>query len=97
MSDKSYYIPKHLDDPPKLFWWDADEVIVFCVLLFPGLILKSFILLVFFFILSVFVTFQYAKLKAGKLRGFLWHFTYWVLGILKINKIPKSNIREISG
>lgn len=96
MSEKSYYIPKHLDDPPKAFWWDMDEIILFSSIVFPGILLKNFTVLLIFFMLAVIVVFQYTKLKAGKLRGFLWHFSYWVLGF-KFKGIPDSSIREFSG
>ncbi len=96
MSNKSYYIPKHLDDPPKALWWDMDEIIVFAVICFPGILFKSFSLFIVFLLLSFFITYQYAKIKSGKLKGFLIHFTYWVIGI-KFKRIPESYIREISG
>lgn len=96
MSEKSYYIPKHLDDPPKLFWWDADEVVVCAVILFPGFLLKSFLLFMVFLILSLIITREYIKIKAGRLKGFLVHFAYWVLGI-KFKRVPESHIREFSG
>lgn len=96
MSEKSYYIPKHLDDPPKLFWWDADEVVVCAVILFPGFLLKSFLLFMVFLVLSLLITREYIKMKAGRLKGFLVHFAYWVLGI-KFKRVPESHIREFSG
>ncbi|TXI93586.1 MAG: type IV conjugative transfer system protein TraL [Neisseriales bacterium] len=97
MSNKSYYIPKRLDDPPKALWFDADEIIVFAVILFPGIIMKKFMLFLLVFVIALFVTYQYTKIKAGKLRGFLIHFFYWNFGALKLKRLPPSHIREISG
>lgn len=96
MSEKSYYIPKHLDDPPKAFWWDMDEIIIFAVIFFPAILLKNFTFLLIFTTIAAFSVLQYTKLKAGKLKGFLWHFAYWQLGF-KFKGIPDSNIREFSG
>jgi type IV conjugative transfer system protein TraL len=97
MSEKSYYVPKHLDDPPKALWWDADEIIVFATILFPGILLKSFLLFLVFLGVAIFLTYQYTKIKSGKIRGFLIHLIYWSLGSLKFKRIPESHIREISG
>lgn len=97
MSDKSYYIPKHLDDPPKALWFDADEVIVFATICFPGILLKSFMIFVVFLGLSLYITYQYTKIKSGKIKGFLIHFIYWTLGMLKLKRVPRSYVREISG
>ncbi len=96
MSDKSYYIPKHLDDPPKALWWDMDEIVVFATIIFPGILLKNWTLLIVFMVLGIYVTYQYTKIKSGKIRGFLIHLIYWSLG-LKFKRIPASHIREISG
>lgn len=96
MSEKNYYVPKHLDDPPKALWFDADEVVVFAVIILPGIIMKNFTFFVLFFTLAILVTYQYAKIKSGKVKGFLIHFIYWAIGI-KLKRIPESHIREISG
>jgi len=97
MSKKSYYIPRRLDDPPKALWFDADEIIVFAVILFPGILMKSFLMFMVMLVVSLFVTYQYTKIKAGKLRGYLIHFLYWNFGSLKLKRLPPSHIREISG
>lgn len=96
MSEKSYYIPKHLDDPPKAFWWDMDEIILFACVIFPGILLRNFSLLLVFMTVGAICVLQYTQLKAGRLKGFLWHFAYWQLGF-RFKGIPESSIREFSG
>ena len=72
-------------------------MVIFAVIMFPGLLLKIFPLFILFILLAVILTLEYTKIKAGKLKGFLLHFTYWSFGIIRFKRVPKSHIRYFNG
>ena len=43
MDMERYMIPRHLDDPPMIFMWDADEAGTFIFLMLFGALFQQFI------------------------------------------------------
>ena len=74
MDDAHFLIPRHLDDPPQFFLWDADEamLVVFFVLLgaLLGLIIPGALI---GFLLGR----GFARVKAEGGRGVIPRVLYW--------------------
>lgn len=90
------YIPRNLDKPIKVLFWELDVVVVFFApMWFVGLILKEFVLA---FILAFSLTYLFRKIKASSHPKFLKHLFYWFLptglGGVKLKSLPGSHIRN---
>ena len=67
-------IPRYIDDPPQIFWWEIDEVAVFSGAFAMGALggqtlgglLGGFVL-----------SWLLERLKAGRGSAFLLHLAYW--------------------
>ncbi len=67
-------IPRYIDDPPQIFWWEVDEVAVFSASFVVGALCgQSLAGLGAGFALSLLLE----KLKAGRGSAFLMHLAYW--------------------
>lgn len=90
------YIPRNLDNPPKILIWELDVVAVFFLpIWFFGFIVKEFFLaIVVAFLLSYF----FRKIKSSSHPKFLKHLFYWYLpagiGGIKLNSLPPSHVRN---
>lgn len=97
MDKFSYYVPKLLDAPPKMFFWEMDEFMVMMAPLGLGII-TGWVLSGA--ALGLLLSWGVAKLKSGQGAGFMLHVFYWVLpngGVTKLKRTPPSHIREFVG
>lgn len=97
MNDNKYYVPRTLDSPAKVIFWEVDEVILFvaCFLLgiisgyvFTGLIIGAILMII------------YSKLKNNRGAAYVKQSAYWFLPsnlFFKLYKTPPSHIREFVG
>ena len=88
MSER-YFMPRHLDDPPVLFFWRADSVLLVVVFFILGTLLG---LTVYLTIVGVFVARLWGRLRADR-AGLLLLLFYWY-GPVWIALRPPSWIRE---
>lgn len=90
------YIPRNLDKPIKVLFWDLDVVVVFFVpIWFVGFILKEFVVAI---LLAVSLSYLFRKFKSTAHPKFLKHLFYWYLptgmGGVKLKSLPPSHVRN---
>lgn len=71
-------IPNHLDDPPQLLLWEADEFMIIAFAIGLGVV-SGF--MTASLLGGVAVSKVYARLKDRRPRGFLAHLAYWYSGL----------------
>ncbi|MDH5181919.1 MAG: type IV conjugative transfer system protein TraL, partial [Gammaproteobacteria bacterium] len=69
-----YMIPRHLDDPPMVFMWEADEAGTFIFLMLFGALFQQFIPGI---VLGFFASRSLARIKQAGGRGLILRFLYW--------------------
>ena len=74
MIDASLDIPRRLNDPPRMFWWDIDVSLLVLASALAGMISGFF---VGGCILGVVLASAYGRAKAGKHPAFALHLLYW--------------------
>lgn len=97
MSDTLRYgLPRTLDDPARLLWWDMDQALLFCAFVIFGM-MASYMLAGAVF--GALTSWAYGKAKAGKHKSFAIHLMYWHLPreLLSFKRTPPSHIREYVG
>lgn len=92
--DVSHYIPRRLDDPPKLLFFDQDVGMIGVLVMGVG-VAVGFPLIGL--AMGVMVGFFLNKLKAGGHPGMTAHLGYWVTGIPAPKSLPPSHVRELNG
>lgn len=94
MSDYNYYVPRRQDDPPKVLFWDADEVGVFFLPVMGGMLL-DFIL--GGLVMGVVARQAFLKMKVGRGASYITHLLYWYTPTSKLRHTPPSHVREFIG
>jgi conjugal transfer pilus assembly protein TraL len=95
MSDASrYYVPRTLDDPPRIFWWEIDQALLVVFFLVFGMSVDSLMLGL---LIGLGCGWGYGKLKAGRHRAFGLHLAYWYLPFIRLKRTPPSHIRHYYG
>lgn len=96
MSDASYEIPRRLNDPPRLFWWDLDIALLVVAAALVGMISGFFISGC---AVGVLLASAYGRMKSGKHAAFALHLLYWYLpaAVTGLKRTPPSYLREMAG
>lgn len=96
MNNKEYFVPSHLDDQAKFFFWELDEFMAMMTPLFFGILMEMLMVGV---VLGFLALLGMQKLKSGSARGFMKHIMYWYLpeSVLKMRCIPGSHVTEFVG
>lgn len=81
---------RYIDDPPQIFFWDVDDVVLFSVFMGIGIV---FNILFFMVLLGGGIVYGLGKVKEKKAEGFLLHAAYWY-GIKPMKNTPPSYIKE---
>lgn len=96
MNDVSYEIPRRLNDPPRMFWWEIDVALLFLAAALAGMLAG-------FFItgggVGVLLAWAYGKAKSGEHPAFALHLLYWHLPgfITGLKRTPPSHQRDLMG
>jgi len=87
---QEYYIPKHLDTPPKIIFWYVDEFLMFCAPIMFGMLTEQ--LMISSIIAVIFYT-NWKKVKGIGKGNVPLFFIYWFLPktFAKFKKTPNSN------
>ena len=76
MSDHVPNIPRRLNDPPRMFWWDLDLALLVLSLTLLGMIVG-------YFVTGAGLGFSaagvYSMAKSGKHPAYALHLIYWYL------------------
>ena len=93
MSEKPYFIPRRLDDPPLLFLWQADSVLLVVFFFILGCLLQVPVIAT---LLGLSVARAWGRLRESGSRGLLpallyWYGPFWLVGR------PMSSVREYLG
>lgn len=91
--DGGFLIPRHLDDPPSLFFWQADTVILVVVCFVLGALLGIPLLAT---LLGAGIARYWSRLREAGTRGILVALLYWY-GPLWFMDRPQSHVREYTG
>ncbi len=76
-------MPRNVDEPLPVVFFEVDEVIVFVVCVLIGIIIRE---LTYTVIASIFIVRAFSRWKNGKLPGVLAHMVFWY-GIFALNKV----------
>lgn len=90
MSDRPYFIPRHLDDPPMLFLWQADSVLLVVFFFILGCLLQIPIIAT---LLGFLAARAWGRMRESGARGLLPALLYWY-GPLWLTGRPSSSVRE---
>lgn len=83
-------IQRYLDDPPTLFFWEIDEVIVMATFIFMGILVGALLSLG---LAGVACAQILRRIKKKSSEGVFLHFLYWH-GFLNLKGCPKSYMRK---
>ncbi len=67
-------IPRYIDDPPQIFWWEIDEVAVFSAAFVMGALSGHSLAGLG---AGFFLSWLLERLKSGRGSAFLAHLAYW--------------------
>jgi len=89
-------IPRRLNDPPRMFWWDLDLALLVLALTLLGMIAGYFVTGA---ALGLLAGAGYTMAKSGKHPAYALHLVYWYLPerIVKLKRTPPSHLRELIG
>lgn len=96
MSDVSLEIPRRLNDPPRVFWWDLDMALLTLASTLIGMIAGFFVTGC---AAGLLLATAYSRAKSGKHPAYALHLLYWNLppGITGLRRTPPSYLREMTG
>jgi len=96
MTDASLDIPRRLDDPPRMFWWDLDVALLVISAALAGMITGFFLSGC---ALGLLMAAAYARAKSGKHPAYALHLLYWTLPpmVTGLKRTPPSYLREMAG
>ena len=96
MHESAPNIPRHLNDPPRMFWWDLDLALLVFSLTLLGMIAGYFLTGAALGLLAAGV---YSMAKSGKHPAYALHLIYWHLPerVVKLKCTPASHLRELIG
>ena len=96
MHDAAFSIPRRLNDPPRMFWWDLDLALLVLASTLLGMVAGYFVSGVAAGVLSAIA---YGRMKSGKHPAYALHLVYWYLpeAVVKLKRTPPSHSRELVG
>jgi conjugal transfer pilus assembly protein TraL len=96
MSDVSLEIPRRLNDPPRMFWWDLDVSLLVLASALAGMISGFFLTGC---ALGLLLAAAYGRAKSGKHPAYALHLLYWHLPatVTGLKRTPPSWMRELAG
>jgi conjugal transfer pilus assembly protein TraL len=96
MADMSHDIPRRLNDPPRMFWWDLDVALLVMAACLAGMMAGFFLSGC---AAGVVLAAAYSRTKSGKHPSYALHILYWHLpaGVTGLKRTPPSYLREMMG
>lgn len=89
-------IPRRLDDPPRMFWWDLDVALLVMTCLLTGMVCGF---LLGGAVVGVALASLYSRAKSGRHPAYALHLAYWHLpaGLIGLKRTPPSHLRRMAG
>lgn len=89
-------IPRRLNDPPRMFWWDLDVALLVMAAALAGMVSGFFLSGC---ALGVLLAAAYGRAKSGKHPAYALHILYWTLPatVTGLKRTPPSHLREMQG
>ena len=96
MQDAALNIPRRLNDPPRMFWWDLDLALLVLAATLLGMIAGYFVSGVAGGLSGAWL---YSRAKSGQHPAYALHLIYWYMpaAVVKLNRTPPSHLRELIG
>ena len=96
MPDSVPSIPRRLNDPPRMFWWDLELALLVFSLTLLGMIAGYFMTGAALGLVAASV---YSMAKSGKHPAYALHLIYWHLPerVVQLKCTPPSHLRELIG
>lgn len=97
MDELAYYVPRRLDAPAKLLFWEIDEFMTVLGSLALGLSIGSMLVAIACPIAGLMLL---SRIKAGGGPGYMKRLFYWHMGggqALGLIRTPPSHLREFVG
>jgi conjugal transfer pilus assembly protein TraL len=96
MSDLGLDIPRRLNDPPRLFWWELDVSMLFLAAVLAGMLSGYFLTGA---AIGWGLAWAYGTAKSGEHPAFALHLLYWHLpaAVSGLQRTPPSHCREMQG
>ena len=96
MTDTSLEIPRRLNDPPRMFWWDLDVSLLVLASALVGMISGFFISGC---VVGILLAAAYGRAKSGKHPAYALHLLYWHLpaAVTGLRRTPPSHLRALAG
>lgn len=87
---QEYYIPKHLDSPPRIIFWSVDEFMMFFTPVLLGLFIDKLFLSA---LVGIFCYIKWRQIKGVGKGNVPLFFVYWFLPkcFVKFNRTPHSS------
>ena len=92
----AFEIPRRLNDPPRLFWWDLDVSLLTLSATLVGIVSGFFVTGI---VIGLVLAAAYSRAKSGQHPAFALHLAWWTLppGITGLKRTPPSWQREMTG
>lgn len=96
MVDASLDIPRRLNDPPRMFWWDLDVSMLVLGAALAGMVAGYFVTGC---VVGLLLASAYGRIKSGRHPAFALHLMYWHLpsSLSGMKRTPPSHERELFG
>lgn len=96
MTDAALDIPRRLNDPPRMFWWDIDVTLLVLGAALAGMVAGFFVTGC---AIGLLLASAYGRAKAGKHPAFALHLLYWHLPafLTGLKRTPPSHLRDLTG
>jgi conjugal transfer pilus assembly protein TraL len=96
MSEPSLQIPRRLNDPPRIFWWDFDVALLWLSCMLAGLLIGAPFTGA---ALGTAAGWAWGRARAGAHPAYALHLLYWHLpaGISGLKRTPPSHLRRLIG
>ncbi len=89
-------IPRRLNDPPRMFWWDLDVSLLVMACTAAGMLFGYFLTGA---LLGLLCASAYSRIKSGRHPAYALHLMYWHLppAVTGLKYTPPSWAREMTG
>lgn len=94
MNELDHQIPRRLDDKPKFFIWELEQIGIAVLCLSIGALGEA---MMSGLLLGVLLSYGYRKMRSGHHSHYSVHAMYWYLPsyMMKMKKLPPSYANEL--